>query len=72
MSDIDVTFCGLDSLVIRCDGYDDKNDYEKAFMMAWLYSLVGEKVTRNTLKKFEDELQKKPEKPQKKKKGEIK
>lgn len=51
---------------------DDKNDYEKAFMMAWLYSLVGEKVTRNTLKKFEDELQKKPEKPQKKKKGETK
>lgn len=47
---------------------DDKNDYEKAFMMAWLYSLVGEKVTRNTLKKFEDELQKKPEKPRKKKK----
>ena len=51
---------------------DDKNDYEKAFMMAWLYSLVGEKVTRNTLKKFEDELQKKPEKPRKKKKGETK
>lgn len=50
---------------------DDKNDYEKAFMMAWLYSLVGEKVTRNTLKKFEDELQKK-QKPQKKKKGETK
>lgn len=48
---------------------DDKNDYEKAFMMAWLYSLVGEKVTRNTLEKFEDELQKKPEKPRKKKKG---
>lgn len=51
---------------------DDKNDYEKAFMMAWLYSLVGEKVTCNTLKKFEDELQKKPEKPRKKKKGETK
>lgn len=51
---------------------DDKNDYEKAFMMAWLYSLVGEKVTRNTLKKFEDELQKKPEKPRKKKKEETK
>lgn len=51
---------------------DDKNDYEKAFMMAWLYSLVGEKVTRNTLKKFENELQKKPEKPRKKKKEETK
>nr|DAM89800.1 MAG TPA: hypothetical protein [Caudoviricetes sp.] len=51
---------------------DDKNDYEKAFMMAWLYSLVGKKVTRNTLKKFEDELQKKPKKPRKKKKEETK
>lgn len=51
---------------------DDKNDYEKAFMMAWLYSLVGEKVTRNTLKKFENELQKKPKKPRKKKKEETK
>lgn len=51
---------------------DDKNDYEKAFMMAWLYSLVGEKVTRNTLEKFEDELQKKPEKPRKKKKEKTK
>lgn len=35
---------------------NDGNDYEKAFMMAWLYSLVGEKVTRKTLKKFEEEF----------------
>lgn len=47
---------------------NDKNDYEKAFMMAWLYSLVGEKVTRKTLEKFEEELQKKPRKSVKKKK----
>lgn len=29
MRDIDVTFCGLDSLVIRCNGYDDVIDLLK-------------------------------------------
>ena len=37
---------------VRCSKDDEpNNDYEKAFMMAWLYQLVGKKTVRDTLEK---------------------
>ena len=37
---------------VRCSKDDEpNNDYEKAFMMAWLYKLVGKKTVRDTLEK---------------------
>lgn len=40
---------------VRCSKDDEpNNDYEKAFMMAWLYQLVGKKTVRDTLEKNQD------------------
>ena len=44
---------------VRCskddEGYNEGyNDYEKAFMMAWLYQLAGKKNVRKVLKENQD------------------
>lgn len=40
---------------VRCSEDDSPyNDYEKAFMMAWLYQLVGKKNVRKVLKENQD------------------
>ena len=40
---------------VRCSKDDEpNNDYEKAFMMAWLYQLVGKKNVRKVLKENQD------------------
>lgn len=40
---------------VRCSKDDEGyNDYEKAFMMAWLYQLVGKKNVRKVLKENQD------------------
>lgn len=37
---------------------EDQNDYEKAFLLSWLYKTYGKKTVENKLKEFEQELSK--------------
>lgn len=35
---------------------DDQNDYEKAFLLSWLYKIYGKKAVEKKLKEFESEF----------------
>ena len=35
---------------------DDQNDYEKAFLLSWLYKTYGKKVVNNKLEEFQEEF----------------
>lgn len=35
---------------------DDQNDYEKAFLLSWLYKTYGKKVVEKKLKEFQEEF----------------